>query len=94
MKKIALALACAFVPLPAFADQIDLSTMTCAEFLQSDKTEMMLTLAWLDAYYKDVDAPPVIDTDKFVANAGKLGDYCAANPTIGLITATDELFGE
>jgi len=34
----------------------------------------------------------VIDTDKFVANAEKLGGYCAANPSIGLITATDELF--
>lgn len=94
MKKLILALACAFVPFAAMADKIDLSTTTCEQFLQSDKTEMMLTLAWLDAYYKDADAPPVIDTDKFVANAEKLGGYCAANPSIGLITATDELFGD
>jgi acid stress chaperone HdeB len=39
-------------------------------------------------------APPVIDTDKFVSNAKKLGEYCSANPTIGLITATDKLFGD
>ncbi|WP_428030679.1 HdeA/HdeB family chaperone [Ancylobacter sp.] len=97
MKKLAFALAFPVLtglPLAAMADKIDLSTTTCAQFLESDKTEIMLTLAWLDAYYKDVDAPPVIDTDKFVENAGKLGEYCAANPTIGLITATDELFGE
>ncbi|TCK28863.1 acid stress chaperone HdeB [Ancylobacter aquaticus] len=86
--------AVAWLPHAALADKIDLSTTTCAQFLESDKTEIMLTLAWLDAYYKDVDAPPVIDTDKFVDNAGKLGDYCAANPSIGLITATDELFGD
>jgi acid stress chaperone HdeB len=34
----------------------------------------------------------VIDTDQFVANAKKLGDYCSAHPDIGLITATDKLF--
>ena len=36
--------------------------------------------------------PPVIDTDKFVANAKKLGAYCGEHPDIGLITATDKLF--
>lgn len=94
MKKLVLAAAFAIVPFTAMADKIDLSTTTCGQFLESDKTEIMLTLAWLDAYYKDVDAPPVIDTDKFVANAEKLGAYCAANPSIGLITATDELFDD
>lgn len=97
MRKLALAFALASAAAAslshaALADKIDLSTTTCAQFLESDKTEIMLTLAWLDAYYKDVDAPPVIDTDKFVENAGKLGEYCAANPTIGLITAADEMF--
>lgn len=94
MKTLVLAAALAVVPFHAMADKIDLSTTSCAQFLKSDETEMMLTLAWLDAYYKDVDAPAVIDTDKFVANAEKLGAYCGANPSIGLITATDELFGD
>lgn len=99
LRKLVLALALAGpvvagLPHAALAEKIDLSTTTCGQFLESDKTEIMLTLAWLDAYYKDVDAPPVIDTDKFIENAGKLGEYCAANPTIGLITAANELFGE
>jgi hypothetical protein len=34
------------------------------------------------------------DTDRFEANAKKLGAYCAVKPTIGLITATDKLFGK
>ena len=56
--------------------------------------EIKIILAWLDGYYKDEKDPPVIDTDKFVANAKKLGEYCSANPTIGLITATDKLLGD
>lgn len=79
---------------PAWAAAIDLSTQSCKQFLASDGDDMKITLAWLDAYYKSEDAPPVIDTAKFVSNAQKLGDYCRKNPTIGLITATDKLFGK
>ncbi|RAI42669.1 HdeA/HdeB family chaperone [Rhodoplanes roseus] len=77
---------------PATAEKIDLSTTTCKQFLTSSKDDITITLAWLDAYYKDEDAPPVIDSDKLAANAVKLAEYCAANPTIGLITAADKLF--
>ena len=51
-------------------------------------------LTWLDGYYKDQDDPPVIETDKFTANAKKLGEYCRDHPDIGLITAADKLFSE
>jgi acid stress chaperone HdeB len=79
---------------PARAEKIDLSTMTCKQFMAISKDEMGIILTWLDAYYKEEDDPPVIDTEKFTRNAGKLGGYCAQNPTIGLITATDKLFGK
>jgi acid stress chaperone HdeB len=77
----------------AFAQKIDLSTWTCSKFQSSDKDTIGIVLAWLDGYYQDENAPPVIDTEKFVANAKKIGEYCSAHPTEGLITATDKLFG-
>jgi acid stress chaperone HdeB len=77
---------------PGLADDIDLSTWTCRQFVSASKDDVGVILAWLDGYYKDEDDPPVIDTTKFVDNAKKLGDYCAAHPDIGLITATDKLF--
>jgi len=80
--------------LAASAEKIDLSTMTCSKFQASSKDEIGIILTWLDAYYRDDDDPPVIDTDRFVANAKKLGQYCGENPTIGLITATDKLFSK
>jgi len=76
----------------AFAEQIDLSTWTCKKFQSANKDEIGVILSWLDGYYKNEDDPAVIDTDKFVANAKKLGEYCAEHPDIGLITATDKLF--
>ncbi len=78
--------------LPSQAADIDLSTWTCRQFQSASRDDIGVILAWLDGYYKDEDDPPVIDTTQFVANAKKLGDYCAAHPDIGLITATDKLF--
>jgi len=79
---------------PAYAQKWDLSTVTCETFLGFDKSTVNILLGWVDAYYKGEDDPPVIDLDKYLANAKKLGDYCRANPTVGLITATDKLFGK
>ena len=94
MKYASLVLAACCCAVPAAAEKIDLSTQTCKQFLSGSKDEIAMTLTWLDAYYRDEDDPPIIDTDKFAANAKKLAEYCVANPGIGLITATDKLFGE
>ncbi|GJE56869.1 HdeA/HdeB family chaperone [Methylobacterium thuringiense] len=79
---------------PVHADQVDLSTSTCKQFLESGEEGIKTTLTWLDGYYKDEDDPPVIDTDKLVANSKKLGEFCAKNPTLGLITAADKALGK
>jgi acid stress chaperone HdeB len=76
----------------AQANDIDLSTWTCQQFVTANKDDIGVILAWLDGYYKDENDPPLIDTTKFVDNAKKLGEYCVAHPDIGLITATDKLF--
>jgi acid stress chaperone HdeB len=93
MKFVCTALLTLLLTGPASAGSIDLSTQTCRQFLAQDGEEIKAILIWLDAYYRDDDAPPVIEMEKFVANAKKLGDYCRENPSIGLITATDKLFG-
>jgi acid stress chaperone HdeB len=93
-RRIALVAAALAFAFPAHAEKWDLSTVNCQAFLGFDKNTTNILLAWLDAYYKEENDPPIIDTDKYLANAAKLGDYCRANPTIGLITATDQLFGK
>ena len=93
-RRIALVAAVLALVTPAHAEKLDLSTVNCETFLGFDKDTVNILLAWLDAYYKDEDDPAVIDSDKYLANAKKLGDYCRANPSLGLITATDKLFGK
>jgi acid stress chaperone HdeB len=77
---------------PAAAEDIDLTAWTCNQFLSANKDDVGVILAWLDGYYKEEDEPPVIDTEALVANATKLGQYCAAHPDSDLIGATDKLF--
>ncbi len=77
---------------PARAENIDLSAWTCKQFMTASKEDVGVILAWLDGYYKEEDEPPVIDTAELVANAKKLGEYCAAHPSDYLIDATDKLF--
>ncbi len=79
---------------PALSATIDLSTWTCAKFRAASKDDVGVILAWMDGYYRDENDPPVIDTEKFVANAKKLGEYCAAHPDTGIVTAADELFAK
>lgn len=78
----------------AQAAVLDLGTVKCKDFLASSKDEISYTLAWLDGYYMDEDAPAIIDFDKLKTNAGKLGEYCAAHPDIGVGAAAEELFGK
>lgn len=96
MKRLALILAMGALSATsaAAADVLDLNTVKCKEWLDSGKDNIGYTMAWLDGYYMDEDASPIIDFDKMKEKAGKLAGYCAANPTVGLGTAAEELFGE
>jgi acid stress chaperone HdeB len=74
---------------PVQAQQLDLSTVKCKEFLASGKDNIGYILMWLEGYYSDEKAPPVVDFDKMKTNGGKLGEYCAKNADHSLITAAD-----
>jgi acid stress chaperone HdeB len=77
----------------AHADKLDLSTIKCSDFLKAGNDNIAVIITWLDGYYKDENAPPVIDFDKFTRNSKKLGDFCGDNPDMGLITAADKTLG-
>ena len=78
----------------AQAQKVDLSTITCKQFLEMNKESVGLILMWMAGYYADQDAPPIVDFDKMKEDAGKLAAYCAKNPSVGLITAAEETIAE
>jgi acid stress chaperone HdeB len=80
---------------PAFAaNNLDLSTVHCKDFLGAGKDNIAVIITWLDGYYKTEDDPPVIDFDSFEKNSGDLASYCKDNPDSGLITAADQTLGK
>ncbi len=97
MKTIAAMLFAAVLALPsapAEATVLDLSTMTCKQFVEGGEDEIKMVLTWLDGWYNGDADEAIIDTDVFVANAKKFGSLCAANPTISIVTAADRILGK
>jgi acid stress chaperone HdeB len=79
--------------LPAEAEQLDLSTVKCRQFFEYNKENLSLMLMWLDGYYSEDDAPPIVDFDKMMENSKKLGEYCGKNPEHSVITAAEKVMG-
>ena len=84
---------CTTLPALAQKQQFDLSTLTCKQFLEYNRDNMSLMLMWLDGYYSEDDAPPIVDFDKMAENSKKLGEYCGKNPGHSVITAADKVMG-
>ena len=94
MKALPILVAAALVTLaaPARAQQLDLEAVTCKEFQASDKPTVSMILAWLQAFYTDANAKPVVDFDKMKADGEKLAAYCMKNPSHVVIIAADNVF--
>lgn len=73
---------------------LDLYTMTCKQFVDSDKDTIMIVLTWLDGWYKGDSDEATFDTDEFVENAKKFGSYCQTNPTISIVNAAEKILGK
>ena len=83
--------ASALVWTPAYAEKVDLTTITCKKFFEYSKENLSVMLMWLDAYYLEDDAQPVIDFDRMAENGKKLGEYCGKHPDDSVIDAADEV---
>ena len=78
---------------PASAQKLDLEKVKCSEWLKAPPEVIGMTLAWIDGYYMDQDADPVIDFDKLTRNSKKLAEACAKAPDKTLGDVAEDLFG-
>jgi acid stress chaperone HdeB len=79
---------------PANAVVLDLSTMTCKQFIEGGPDEIKMVLTWMDGWYKGDEDEAIIDTEVFVENAKKFGAFCAANPSISIVNAAEKILGK
>jgi acid stress chaperone HdeB len=80
-------------PAPASAVVLDLSTMSCKQFVDSGDDSIKMVLIWLDGWYKGDQDEALFDTEVFVENAKKFGKYCAEHPTVSIVTAAEKILG-
>ena len=90
---ILFAAALTFSSAPAHAVVLDLSTMTCKQFLDGGDDTIKMVLTWMDGWYKGDSDEAIIDTDVFVENARKFGAFCATNPNISIVNAAEKILG-
>lgn len=91
LASIVAALALALAATPAAAQRVDLSTVTCKDFLASGQDNISYILMWLNGFYTREGEPPVIDFDKMKERGAKLGEYCRTNPDKDLVTAAGQV---
>jgi acid stress chaperone HdeB len=90
----ALALPLGLASVPANAVVLDLSTMTCKQFVDGGDDTIKMVLTWMDGWYKGDSDEAIIDTDVFVENAKKFGTYCGKNPTMSIVNAAESVLGK
>lgn len=80
---------------PAMAENnLDLSKVTCKDFLAAGKDNISIILTWLDAYYLGKDDPPVIDFDRMAKSGQALGKYCGENGDATVAKAADKVMSK
>ncbi len=95
MKRIiaAVAILTFFGGVSARAEVIDMSTIKCSEMMKMTKDEASYLLIWLHGYYGGKAEDTTIDLAALEANSALIGEKCAANPELGLMTAIQQVTG-
>jgi len=71
---------------------LDLSKVTCDQFVGYKITDPQNIAIWLSGYYNGMRGNTVIDTQGLEANTKKLRDFCFRNPATPVMEATKILF--
>ena len=86
-----LATAFLFAASPAHAQKIDLTKMTCKQFIESGSERITAIITWLQGYYADEDDPSIVDFDKIKEDTEKVVDYCRKKPNDEFMDAADDV---
>lgn len=96
----AMVLASAFAG-TASAEKVDMKAFSCQELTQSmastdkdDQYGASVILYWLHGYLRTEAQGTVVDFDNMMKSFEKTTEFCAKNPNIGVMTASQKFMGE
>jgi HdeA/HdeB family len=73
----------------ASEQKIDLSAMTCRDFMASDQAKSTVILAWFLGFYGEEEDPQVIDLGKLEAARTQFADFCKQQPNFRMTVAAE-----
>ena len=79
------------IPTAVNSQQIDVSSMTCQQFVQSDDVRTNLIVAWLLGFYTDEQDPQVIDLSSLNKTRDRFINFCKQQPNFKMTTAAEGL---
>jgi hypothetical protein len=85
---VGISLAC-FVSLGCSAQETDLESMKCSQFLSGNQDTRNNIMYWLSGYYTYEDDPPIINGAKLKSKEIQLKQYCADNQDLPLLDASE-----
>jgi len=92
--------ACVLVS-PASAESIDASAFSCKELTdalgssaENDQYGATVLLYWMHGYLATEEQGTVVDFDQMLKAFEKTTAFCAENPNIGVMTASEKFMGE
>jgi hypothetical protein len=89
----ALAVSAALFAAPAAQAQVvNMSNLSCKEFLTLKPDAITMLWAWLYGYYADQDADPVVDFNKLTAKGQALAQACQGSPDKDIITIAEDIY--
>jgi hypothetical protein len=72
---------------------IDVSKITCDQFLQNKVSSPRIIAAWLSGFYAGKRNNPVVDTQTLERNADRVSAYCDSNRKMVLMQAVETTLG-
>jgi hypothetical protein len=72
---------------------IDVSKISCNQFVTYKIENPKYIVAWLSGYYHGTRRDMVVDLNALIADAGKVEDYCFTKPEVPLVQAIKTVLG-
>jgi len=83
--------AAVMIPTAANSQQIDVSSMTCQQFVQNDEAKINLIVAWFLGFYTDEQDPQVLDMSSLNKTRDRFITFCKQQPNFKMTAAAEGL---
>ena len=79
---------------PAFAESVDMSTITCEQTLAGNTDDMTTTLIWLDGWLAGQADDTMLDPDQLGKQVEGILTVCQENASMSLMNAAKQYLAE